>query len=77
MFQTEKSVCEVLGLKGRLLLSHEGINGTLEGENDKIETYKKHLTTKYKHLKDINFKESIGNGEAFPKMKIKIKDEAK
>jgi len=74
MMSTEKAVCDVLGLKGRLILSREGINGTIEGENDKIEVYKKHILS-YKHFKRMNIKESVGNGESFPKMKVKIKDE--
>lgn len=74
MLTTEKAVCKVLGLTGRLILSREGVNGTLEGEVDKIEIYKKHILS-YKHFKRMNIKESIGNGQSFPKMKVKIKDE--
>jgi UPF0176 protein len=74
MMITEKAVCDVLGLKGRIILAKEGINGTIEGENDKIEIYKKHILS-YKHFKRMNIKESVGNGESFPKMKVKIKDE--
>ena len=69
-----KAVCDVLGLKGRILIAREGINGTVEGEADKIEILKKHILS-YKHFRKMDIKESLSAGESFPKMKVKIKDE--
>jgi UPF0176 protein len=72
--EREMAVCKVLGISGRIIIAKEGINGTVEGENDKIEIYKKHILSD-KHFKKMHIKESVGTGEAFPKIKVKIKDE--
>lgn len=69
-----KPVCDVLGLKGRILVAREGINGTVEGPKDKIEILKKHILS-YKYFRKMDIKQSITSGESFPKMKVKIKDE--
>lgn len=69
-----KAVCDVLGLKGRILIAREGINGTVEGKLAEIEVFKKHILS-YKHFRKMNIKESFSSGESFPKMKVKIKDE--
>lgn len=70
----QKKLCESLGLKGRLLIGTEGVNGTFEGKHTDIETYKKEMR-KDPHFTDILFKESAGSGEAFSKLKIKVRDE--
>ena len=35
--ERELSVCKVLGLTGRIIIAKEGINGTLEGNGQRIE----------------------------------------
>lgn len=70
----ELAVCNALGLKGRILIAREGINGTLEGPEENIEAYKKHILSD-KHFRKMDIKESITSGQSFPKMKVKIKDE--
>lgn len=72
--ERERAVCEVLGLKGRIIIAEEGINGTLEGNRENIEKYKTHILAD-KKFKQMNIKESIGNGEAFPRLSVKVKDE--
>jgi len=72
--ERELSVCSVLGLTGRIIVATEGINGTLEGKVDAIETYKKHIL-KDVHFKKMKIKESSSGGQSFPKIKVKIKDE--
>jgi UPF0176 protein len=69
-----KSVCDVLELKGRILIAREGINGTVEGNPTSIEAFKKHILS-YKYFRKMDIKESVTHGSAFPKMKVKIKDE--
>jgi UPF0176 protein len=69
-----KSVCDVLNLKGRILIAREGINGTVEGPLEQIEVFKKHILS-YKYFRKMDIKESASSGESFPKMKVKIKDE--
>ncbi len=72
--EREISVCKVLGLTGRIILAKEGINGTLEGPVEAVETYKKHILTD-RHFKKMDIKESLSSGASFPKIKVKIKDE--
>ncbi len=70
----ERAVCEVLDLKGRMIIANEGINSTLEGTKENIEKYKEHIR-KDKRFKIMDIKESVGNGNAFPRLSIKVKDE--
>lgn len=72
--ERELAVCKVLGLKGRIIIAREGINGTLEGTYEATKTYKTHILAD-RHFKKMNIKESPSSGESFPKIKVKIKDE--
>lgn len=78
-----KAVCESLGLKGRVIIAKEGINGTLEGTTANTLKYRQMLKDLNKDPKtrgmgnfsDIEFKDSVGTGSAFPKLKIKVRPE--
>ncbi|OGE18200.1 hypothetical protein A3F00_02775 [Candidatus Daviesbacteria bacterium RIFCSPHIGHO2_12_FULL_37_11] len=67
-------LCEKLKLKGRIIIASEGINGTVEGTIKNTEKYIKTLT-KDERFSDIHFKKSIGDGKAFPKLSIKVREE--
>jgi len=70
----QKTLCESLNIKGRILISPHGINGTLGGAMDDVKKYIKN-TRQYPGFKKIDFKWSEGTGQDFPKLKIKVKDE--
>ena len=70
----QKTLCESLNIKGRILISPHGINGTLGGNMDDVKKYIKN-TRQYPGFKKIDFKWSEGTGQDFPKLKIKVKDE--
>lgn len=70
----QRTLCESLQLKGRILIAHEGINGTVSGSSEHIETYIQEMRKK-SDFSDIDFKESTGQGELFPKLKVKVRDE--
>lgn len=78
-----RGVCDLLELKGRIIVAKEGINGTVEGTVESTEKYKDmlrgigktHETKCMGKFGDIEFKESCGTGSAFPKMKIKVRNE--
>jgi UPF0176 protein len=70
----QKTLCESLDIKGRILISSQGINGTLGGHMDDIKKYIKN-TREYPGFKKIDFKWSQGTGNDFPKLKIQVKDE--
>jgi UPF0176 protein len=72
--ESQRRLCRSLNLTGRIIIGHEGINGTLEGLAGNIEEYKKELVKDDK-FSDIVFKTSAGMGSAFPKLKIKVRDE--
>jgi len=70
----QKELCANLGLKGRILVAEEGINGTVEGTTEAIKKYIQQ-TKMYSPFTDINFKKSPGTGTAFNKLSVKLRDE--
>lgn len=73
-FKWQKNLCTNLNLTGRVLLGHEGINGTVGGTDEEIEYYKNAMR-KDPLFADIDFKESEGGAHCFPRMRIAIRDE--
>lgn len=63
-----------LGIKGRILIAREGINGTLEGTTEAVESYVAHMKSD-ERFADVDWKISPGIGNAFPKLKIKVRNE--
>lgn len=74
LMKTQKELCQTLGLKGRMIIAQEGINGTFEGSSDKIELYVKKLLSDPR-FSDIHMKRSEGTGNAFPRLSIKVRPE--
>lgn len=70
----QKSLCERLNLRGRILISTHGINGTVSGDIDDVKAYVKE-TKSYAPFKATVFKWSDGAREDFPRLSIKVKDE--
>lgn len=78
-----KEICEKLGFKGRILIAHEGINGTLEGLKENTAQYIELMHAQngnegtFGDFSDVKFKQSPGTADrtAFPKMKIKVRKE--
>ena len=66
----QKTLCESLNLRGRILISRHGLNGTVGGELDDLKAYCK-ATKQYPGFKDIVFKWSDGSREDFPRMSVK------
>ncbi len=70
----QRALCERIGIKGRLLIATEGINGTFEGTREQIDAYKAAMW-ELPEFSDLKFKESAGTGEAFTKLEIKVRPE--
>lgn len=70
----QKSLCDSLGLKGRILVSAQGLNGTVGGEMDALKAYAK-ATKSYAPFKGIVFKWSDGSSDDFPRMSVKVRRE--
>lgn len=72
--EEQRALCQSLDLKGRIIVSDEGINGTLEGTLENTEKYIKEMD-KSQYFSDISFKKSEGTGQAFPKLSVKYRSE--
>lgn len=70
----QRTLCESLGLKGRVLISPHGINGTLGGDMAALKNYVKQMNLHPK-FKGITYKWSDGGSQHFPKLKVKVKPE--
>lgn len=68
------ALAESFGLKGRMIIGEEGVNATFEGLLEDIEAYKKTIWSDYRFA-DMPIKESAGNGQAFPKLSVKVREE--
>ena len=70
----QKTLCDSLGLKGRILVSKHGINGTVGGDMDDLKAYIK-ATKQFDGFKNIVFKWSDGSRDDFPRMSVKARRE--
>ena len=70
----QKTLCESLGLKGRILISKHGINGTLGGDMMALKKYVRQ-TKEYPGFRKIDFKWSDGTGDDFPRLSVKSRKE--
>lgn len=70
----QRELCGRLELKGRILISPHGINGTLGGEIENLLLYRRAMSDT-KEFKNIVYKWSEGGAEHFPKLKVKVKPE--
>ncbi|MEN9747727.1 MAG: hypothetical protein RLZZ603_419 [Actinomycetota bacterium] len=70
----QKTLCESLGLKGRILISKHGINGTLGGDMSALKKYVRQ-SKEYPGFRGIDFKWSDGTGNDFPRLSVKARKE--
>ena len=77
----QRDLCESLGLRGRILISKDGLNGTVGGDLPALKRYVR-KTRQYAPFADIDFKWSEGTGldDAgasldFPRLVVKVRDE--
>ncbi|HSW36823.1 MAG TPA: rhodanese-related sulfurtransferase [Candidatus Saccharimonadales bacterium] len=70
----QRALAERLNLKGRVLISRHGINGTLGGDIKDLKAYVKE-TKGYAGFKGTMFKWSEGQREDFPKLVVKVRPE--
>jgi len=70
----QKTLCQSLNLKGRIIISGHGINGTLGGDMNDLKKYIRQ-TRSYEGFSKMKFKWSEGSGNDFPKLSVKVRDE--
>lgn len=70
----QRSLCEKLGLRGRIIISKHGINGTLGGDLKNLKYYTREM--KAHHLfNGTVFKWSDGSAKDFPRLSVKVRSE--
>ncbi|WP_431246228.1 rhodanese-related sulfurtransferase [Leifsonia xyli] len=77
----QRELCERLDLRGRILISPHGINGTLGGELDALKRYLR-VTKEHRSLRGLEAKWSEGSGLNadgtsldFPRLSVKVREE--
>ncbi len=70
----QRDLCTRLNLRGRILISAQGINGTVGGELRDVKRYLR-TTREYAGFKHLDAKWSEGSGDDFPKLVVKVRDE--
>ena len=70
----QRALCEKLNLKGRILISPHGINGTVGGDLESLRAYVKE-TRQFAGFKDTVFKWNDGERDNFPKLSIRVREE--
>lgn len=72
--RAQRELCERLRLKGRIIIAHEGINGTVGGTKEATEEYIKEMISDPRFA-DIHWKKSSGPEDTFPRLSIKVRPE--
>ncbi len=70
----QRNLCERLDLKGRIIISKQGINGTVGGKLEDVKMYIRDMN-KHPLFKKIQYKWSEGNSDDFPRLSVKVRDE--
>ncbi len=68
------TLCDSLGLRGRIIISSHGINGTVGGPLSSVKKYIR-MTKEWPGFKDVDFKWSEGTGHDFPRLQVRVRDE--
>jgi UPF0176 protein len=70
----QKELCQRLELKGRILVSEEGINGTVAGLTANVDSYIAE-TENNPAFRGMEWKISWADEQVFPKLKVVVRDE--
>jgi len=66
--------CKEIGLKGRIFIGHEGINGTCSGTIEQTDAYEEMLRSD-ERFSDIVFKIDESEGHVFKKMHVRVRNQ--
>lgn len=70
----QRKLCKRLGLTGRILIGHQGINGTVGGDEKALHGYIQAMN-KHPLFGGIDFKINDGGSEFFPRLRTAIRNE--
>ena len=68
------TLCQSLDLRGRIIISPHGINATVGGDLKAVKRYVR-ATKSYLPFKQIDVKWSVGKGDDFPRLSVKVRPE--
>lgn len=71
---SQTDLCKKLGLKGRIIISSEGINGTIGGNKKATKEYINE-TEKYPGIGEVDWKISESKEDPFPRLRVVVRDE--
>lgn len=66
--------CQSIGLLGRIYISEEGINGTVSGKTEQVQTYIDWMEN-HPYFKGVTYKIDEADAHAFKKMHVRVKNE--
>lgn len=69
-----RALCNEIGLKGRIIVAAEGINGTVSGTYEQTEAYKQAMKSDVRFA-DMEYKQDDYHQHAFRKMFVRVKSE--
>ncbi|MGV9825329.1 oxygen-dependent tRNA uridine(34) hydroxylase TrhO [Gordonia sp. NPDC003429] len=70
----QQTLCESLGLRGRIIVSRHGINSTVGGDIRQVKRYVR-ATRGYPAFRDADIKWSDGTGNDFPRLSVRVRSE--
>ena len=72
--EEQQAFCDAQGLKGRILIAKEGINGTVSGLKEQTDAYKAFMAA-HPLFGSTEFKEDEYDRHSFLKMHVRVKEE--
>jgi UPF0176 protein len=72
--EEQRELCERLGLRGRIIVAGEGINGTVSGETEGTAKYMQAMGADPRTA-EMTFKVDPAEGHAFKKLSVKAREE--
>ncbi|NUP74041.1 MAG: rhodanese-related sulfurtransferase [Sinomonas sp.] len=70
----QRTLCDGLGLRGRIIVSEHGINATVGGELGAVKRYLR-ATKEYPGFHTLDVKWSEGGADDFPRLSVKVRPE--
>lgn len=70
----QRQLCDRLGLRGRIIISEHGINGTVGGPLKAVKGYIREMNA-HSAFSGIEYKWSNGTGDEFAKLSVKVRPE--
>jgi len=70
----QRELCDALGLKGRILISKDGINSTVGGDLPNVKRYLRR-TREHAAFADMDVTWGEGVGDDFPRLSVKVREE--